>query len=108
MKYLNICAMLLIAISSSFMTACNTDGEDEPTITEQVGDNYDDEDNYEDEEDDEPTGRWRKCGSCHGTGICSTCGGRGFVGSNLDRPCPKCDSEDGVCERCHGKGEVFY
>lgn len=101
MKCLNVFAILLIAISSSLMSACTPDKEDEPQVTEQ---NWDDDD----DDDDEPTGRWRKCEWCDGSGICYLCHGTGWLGSNNDKPCPSCDSEDGVCENCHGRGKVFY
>lgn len=109
MKYSNIGAMLVIAISSSFMVACDTDKYDDPTITEQTGDNYDedDNDNEDDDEDDEPSGRWRKCEWCDGTGVCHLCHGDGWLADDRT-PCISCDTEDGVCENCHGVGKVFY
>lgn len=52
----------------------------------------------------------KECSSCHGTGICQTCNGKGwysgFGGSTVT--CPNChSSQRGRCGRCAGRGTVY-
>lgn len=49
---------------------------------------------------------WVDCFSCHGSGRCRTCDGKGWYWSGLDKlQCPNCTNHDGVCIHCGGKGK---
>ena len=52
---------------------------------------------------------WVDCFSCHGSGKCRTCDGKGWYWgglSGLDKLlCPNCTNHDGVCIHCGGKGK---
>jgi len=48
------------------------------------------------------------CPQCHGSGLCSTCNGKGLVISTYTQkwaPCPNCTN--GKCTRCGGSGKIL-
>ena len=49
------------------------------------------------------------CPSCHGSGICQTCNGKGWYnGFGNTIVCPNCShNHNGQCGRCQGKGTVY-
>lgn len=51
---------------------------------------------------------WVDCFSCHGSGRCRTCDGKGWHWGSLGLDkllCPNCTNHDGVCIHCGGKGK---
>lgn len=57
----------------------------------------------------------KECHMCHGSGICSTCNGRGYDNNSFGvsgvHECPNCyivnGKKTGKCSRCAGTGHVF-
>lgn len=52
---------------------------------------------------------YKPCHMCKGTGICSTCDGKGwYTGVAGKVLCPNCDSNhNGVCNHCHGTKQTY-
>ena len=58
---------------------------------------------------------WKTCHICHGSGVCTTCNGKGYFyggfGIGEPIPCPNCLIQNGVrtgkCRTCSGKGKVY-
>jgi hypothetical protein len=51
--------------------------------------------------------KYKICGLCKGKTWCSTCGGRGKIGSWVTKKCPVCNGRNN-CQRCGGTGKVKY
>jgi hypothetical protein len=51
--------------------------------------------------------KYKICSSCKGKTWCSTCGGRGKVGTWVTKKCPVCNGRNN-CQRCGGTGKVKY
>jgi hypothetical protein len=51
--------------------------------------------------------KYKICGSCKGKTWCSTCGGKGKVGTWVTKKCPVCNGRNN-CQRCGGTGKVKY
>ena len=56
----------------------------------------------------------KRCNFCNGTGVCSSCDGKGYFYSNFSNEkiiCPNCYRKEdlplGICGHCFGSGEVF-
>lgn len=52
----------------------------------------------------------KDCYSCHGSGVCPTCNGKGWYRSSFgdNCKCPNCEyGKPGVCNTCHGRGKVY-
>lgn len=57
-------------------------------------------------------GSHQDCHVCHGSGVCQTCNGRGYVTNyGVKSDCPNCYLQNmrptGKCSRCQGTGKVF-